>query len=523
MTTSVYRKVGLASLIMTVSVFLSRIIGLVREAVIAYYHGAGSAVDAYQIAFIIPEILNHIVASGFLSITFIPIYTRYMADGNEAEGQRVFQTILTLFGTLLILLIGIGWILAPQLVRLTAPGVQSPQTLALAVRMTRIIMPAQFFFFTGGLLMAIQFTRERFVLPALAPLLYNGGIIAGGILLSPSMGIEGFAWGVLAGALAGNFLIQYLGVRNLSVAIGLRWDWRHPALRKYVLLTLPLMVGLTMTFSTEFFLKFFGSFLSVGSIASLNYALRVMFALVGLFGQAVGMAAFPFMARLAADNNLEEMNRLLNGALRYLVLVIPFSILLMILRHEVVYILYQRGRFDAEAAAMTAQVLVFLLVGAFAFSMQTVVARGFYALQNTLLPAVFGTLAVLLSVPLYVVGVKKMGVGGVALAISFSAILQVALLYTIWNRRSRNRESRQVYRFLGKIVLLCLPLALLLAGCKILVLNVLPLQGLVGAVATCAVMALIFVGLLLGLGTVFKIEEIPRLLQRLKARALNRS
>ena len=523
MTTSVYRKVGLASLIMTASVFLSRIIGLVREAVIAYFHGAGSAVDAYQISFIIPEILNHIVASGFLSITFIPIYTQYMADGNEAEGQRVFHTILTLFGTLLIVLIGIGWVLAPQLVRLTAPGVQDQQTLALAVRMTRIIMPAQFFFFAGGLLMAIQFANERFVLPALAPLLYNGGIIAGGVFLNPLMGIEGFAWGVLAGALAGNFLIQYIGVRKLSVPIGLRWDWRHPALRKYVLLTLPLMLGLTMTFSTEFFLKFFGSFLSAGSIASLNYALRVMFALVGLFGQAVGMAAFPYMARLAAENNLEEMNRLLNGALRYLVLVIPFSILLMVLRHEVVYILYQRGRFDAAAAAMTAQVLVFLLIGAFAFSMQTVVARGFYALQNTLLPAVFGTAAVALSIPLYIVGVKQMGVGGVALAISFSAALQVALLYAIWNRRSRNRESGQVYRFFVKIVLLSFPLALLLAGCKTVLLKVLPLQGLAGAAATCLVMTLFFVGLLLGLGMIFKIEEIPQLLQRLKTKVLNRT
>lgn len=141
------------------------------------------------------------------------------------------------------------------------------------------------------------------------------------------------------------------------------------------------------------------------------------------------------------------MNRLLNSTLRYLSLVIPFSVLLMVLRREIVLILFQRGRFDAAATDMTSALLIYLLIGAIAFSAQTVVVRGYYATQNTLFPAVFGTLAVILSIPMYLYGMQAMGASGVALAISLSAIFQVTLLYSLWNKKSRNREGRDVYTF----------------------------------------------------------------------------
>ena len=162
--------------------------------------------DAYQVAFIIPEILNHIVASGFLSITFIPIFAHYLSRGEDEEGFAVFSIIFNGFGLMLLGFIVITMIWTPQFVTLFAPGLNDPTTFELAVRMTRIIIPAQFFFFTGGLFMAVQFTNERFLIPALAPLIYNIGIIIGGIFLYPVLGMEGFAWGVLGGAFFGSFL-----------------------------------------------------------------------------------------------------------------------------------------------------------------------------------------------------------------------------------------------------------------------------------------------------------------------------
>ncbi len=264
---TLYKKVGFASLIMMASVFLSRLTGLVREQVIAYIGGISGGVDAYQVAFIIPEILNHIVASGFLSVTFIPIFSLYLVRNQEDEGWRVFSLILTGFGSVLLVLITIACAFARGFVEILAPGLDDPVLIEQAVRMTRIIIPAQFFFFSGGMLMAVQFAKEKFLIPALSPLLYNLGIICGGLLLGPRIGMEGFSWGVFIGAFMGNFLVQIWGAKKVGMRFTVAFDFRHPDLWRYIRLTLPLIIGLTMSFSTEFLFRFFGSYLPRGSIA----------------------------------------------------------------------------------------------------------------------------------------------------------------------------------------------------------------------------------------------------------------
>jgi putative peptidoglycan lipid II flippase len=517
MTTGIYRQIGWASLIMMGSIFLSRVAGLVREMSIAWIGGADAAVDAYRVAFVVPEILNHILASGFLSVTFIPIFSTYLANGREAEGWRVAALILTVFGLLLAVLTGAAFCLAPALIDLLAPGRTDPLFKHLAVRMTRIIMPAQLFFFWGGILIAVQFAKGRFGIPALAPLVYNLGIVAGGLVLAPRLGMEGFAWGVLAGSLAGNFLLQLWGARRAGMTFRPCFDWRHHELRRYVGLTLPLMLGLTMTFSTEIFSKFFGSFLPVGGISWIEYAYRIMLMLVAFFGQAVGVASYPFMARLAAEGRLEELTRLLDDMLRYLALVIPLSVVVMVLRLEVVGLLFRRGRFDDTDAAMTAGVLIYLMAGAVAFAAQTVVNRGFYARQNTLLPAVYGTLAALGAVPIYLAGLKLMGVAGVALAVSLAAVLQVLVLYAVWNRRSGNTGAPAVYGLYLRVAALSLPLGLILEALR----RRLPFAGAsspVGQAATVILIGGAAMLLLLALGRLFRIRELQQALQRLLAR-----
>ena len=517
---AVYRSVGVASIIMMSSVFLSRVVGLARESVIAYVGGVGSEVGAYQVAFILPEILNHIVASGFLSVTFIPIFSAYLVEGREAEGWRVFSIILTCFGSLLACCIAVSFVFTPQIVSLCAPGgaISDPQLFAKAVRMTRIILPAQMFFFIGGLLMAVQFAKHRFFIPALAPLIYNCGIIGGGLLLGRRLGMEGFAWGVLAGACAGNLIVQLWGALRCGLRFRPIMRWRHPDFRKYVLLTLPLMFGLTMTFSSEFLFRFFGSFLPAGNIAVLNFGLRVMLILVGLFGQAVGTASYPYMAQLVAENGLAAMNRLLNTTLRYIALVIPFSALMIVLRFEVVQLLFQRGRFDAAATALTADVLVCFLVGAFAYSSYTVVVRAYFASQNTIFPAVYGTIAVLLSLPIYLLGLHFLNVYGIALAVSMSGIFQVSCLFALWNRRSFNEGGRGVYRAYLKMVPISALTGMVLYGFKQTVFGDPGGQSM--AVSFLAVLAVgaVFVLLLAVVGYGFKIREITDPLEVVAAR-----
>jgi len=470
MSQSVYKKVGIASVVMMASVLLSNLIGLIREMVIAYVRGAGQEVDAYQLSFLIPEVLNHVLASGFLSITFIPIFSRYLVQGEENEGWHIFSIILTNLGIILILLICLAEGFTADIISVLAPGYDEPELTTAVIRMTRIIIPAQFFFFASGLFMAVQFAKEKFAIPALAPIIYNLGIILGGILLGSRFGMFGFSWGVLAGAVC-NCVVQYMGAKRLGMKFQISFELNHPDLRRYIVLTLPLMIALTMTFSREFFFRLFGSYLPPGGISGINYALKIMLIPVALFGQAIGTAAYPFMARLVAEKKIEEMNNLMNNTLRYLALVIPVSVLLMVLKNEVVFIIYQRGQFDAAATALTADILIYLLVGAFALAAYTIVSRAFYATQNTLFPAIYGSLSVLLSIPFYFLGLRFFGAKGIALAISLSGILQVVGLYIFWNKRSNNKGSHPVYMFYAKMIFFSALLGPLLAWFKINVLK----------------------------------------------------
>lgn len=508
MTSTTYKKVGIAAMIMMASVFLSRIIGVVREMVIANIGGVGGGVDAYQVAFVIPEILNHVVASGFLSISFIPIFSKYLTQGREEEGWRVFSLILVCFGSFLIILIGLAEIFADPLVSLFAPGLDSGPTKAAAVEMTRIVIPAQFFFFCGGLFMAVQFTKERFFLPALAPIFYNLGIIIGGVLLGPTLGMPGFAWGVLGGGFLGNFVVQYVGAQKA----GLRFTWPnqvlHPDLKEYLRLTLPLMLGLTPVFSMEIFFRFFGSFLPTGSIASINYSLRIMSLLVGLCGQAIGTAVYPFMTRLVTEKKLQDANALLNSTLKYVTLSIPMCVMLMALRRETVFILFERGRFDAAATAATAQILLFLLPGAVAIATYTIVVRGFYAGRNTLFPAIFCTIGALLTLPCYLFGIKVMGAAGIGLAMSLSAFFQVILLYMVWNKRSHNQGSLGVYLSYFKMIGIGAGLFMLLEWLRPILSRGLDTDTIVGNLALFGLMGVIGSGLLMLIGHLFSIPEI---------------
>ncbi len=514
MAPKIYHQVGVASLIMMASVFLSRVIGLLREMAIAAVGGADASVDAYQISFILPEILNHVVASGFLSVTFIPIFSKYLIQNRYNEAWRVFSVVMTCFGTLLCILVAVMFVYADTLVGWAAPGIKDPAVLTRAVRMTRIIIPAQLFFFTGGMFMAVQFSQKRFFIPALTPLIYNASIIAGGLLFSRQIGMEGFSWGALAGAFIGSFLLQAYGAAKVGMRLSFNFDFRHPELRKYILITLPLMFGLTMTFSTEFFLKFFGSYLSPGSIAALNYAFRVMMILAGLFGQALGAASFPFMAGLAAEKKIDAMNDLLNRTLRYLAVVIPFSVLFMVLRHEIVLILFQRGRFDAEATALTSSLLVYLMTGAFAFSAQTVVVRAFYATQDTLFPSIYCTAGVALSIPLFLAGIDIMGAQGLGGAISMSVLFQVILLYVIWNRRSGNTESADVFRFIAKMAVISVVIGAALETFRRTALAGIDAYTFTGSMIISIITGCLFLSMLFSAGAFLKIPEIQDVMKR---------
>jgi putative peptidoglycan lipid II flippase len=437
---SLKRSIAIASVIMMTSVLLSRIMGLVREQVLAKYFGTSPEMNAYVASFLIPEVLNHLLAGGFLSITFIPIFQKYLVTGEREKSWRVFSNLLTVGTIVLAVLIACCMLFTGSIVGLLGHGAP-PQ---LTIRLTRIIMPAQLLFYWGAFLMAVQYANNRFFLPAMLPLCYNLGIIASGMLFHHffGMGVEGFAWGVLIGSFAGNVLVQLPG----AIRVGMRFspvvDVKDPNLVRYILLTLPLIMGLGMTFSNEIFFRYFGSFLEKGALASINYSLRTMMIFVGVFGQAAGVASYPFLSRLAAEKKYNDMNNLLNSITRKIAaFLVPCSAVMIPIASQVIAVLYQHGRFSAASTAATAPVLAVYLVGAFPFAASTIVMRSFYAEQKMVFPMTVSTCVALFSIPCYLLFSRMFGAMGIALASTVAMSIQFAVLYWTWeNRHSFRRD-----------------------------------------------------------------------------------
>jgi putative peptidoglycan lipid II flippase len=419
------RRIGIAASIWGASILLARLVGLLREAVIGRTLGGSAVADAYWTAFVLPDFLNYLLAGGALSIVFIPIFQRHFAAGEEQRGWQAFGSI----STLLLFLLGVAtlalWFLLPSLAVVVAPGFTQSQT-ELFVHLTRILLPAQVFHVVGGLLSAALQARDRHAVPALAPLVYTLAIVAGGLWMHSA---EGFAWGVLAGSFLGPFLLPLLACRGIGLSWRPRLDFRDPDLRTYLARSLPIMLGFSIVVVDDWILRREGTLLGTGAASSITYAKNLMKVPMGIFGLAAGVAAYPTLARLAVERKPEELRRTLWSTLRVvLVLALAAQALLSVIGTELAALVYGRGRLAPEQLSEIGGALALVSLGLSAWSAQTVLARGFYALGNTWLPALLGTIVAVGAYPLYVLGRTELGLGGLALASSAAILVYVGLL-----------------------------------------------------------------------------------------------
>src|SRR5438067_11468608 len=253
-----------ATLLLMTAVLLSRVIGYIREAYIAWAFGAGPATDAYVAGFTIPDWLNYIVAGGTASITFISIYTRFLAEKREKDAEKTFSVIITVMTGLLGAAIVLAEIFTPQIEAWWFKGF-TPEQLALCVHLTRILLPAQIFFYVGGVVSAVLLSHRLFLFPAFGPLLYNVAIIVGGVIGARQLGIASLAWGALVGSLLGPFLINAIGAAKTGIGFRISFDIRNPAFREWVKMSIPLMLGVSLVTADDWILRYFASG-SVGDI-----------------------------------------------------------------------------------------------------------------------------------------------------------------------------------------------------------------------------------------------------------------
>jgi putative peptidoglycan lipid II flippase len=515
-----------AALIMVASVLLSRVMGFVREIVIAHVGGASASTDVYFAAFTIPDFLNHLLAGGALSITFIPIYSRYLAANDEEGGARfasVVLTNMTLAGMPLILVLEL---FAEQLVPIVAPGFDAAQTETCA-RLVRIILPAQYFFYVGGILMAAQYSRERFLLPALAPILYNAGIIVGGLALGPWLGMEGFCWGVLGGAFAGNLVVQAYGAHRTGLRVRFEFSLRHPGFVEFFKLSMPLMLGLSLILVDEWIGKALGSYLVPASISWLNYARTLMRVPIAIVGQAAGVASFPFLSRLAAEGKMDDLERTTSRALRMVLLfILPLSALCATMGREMAMILYGRGKFTPADATAVGDTMLWFSLGIFAWGAQGILARGYYAMRNTMTPTLVGTIFTAAVLPLSYVLMQSMQHEGLALASSIGIVAYAVTLFALFHRKmtrvgARTDEAGRTLRFFAKTALASMLAGAAAWGTLHAIGDTIPFTSLPGSLARCALGgtggAVVFLATAAFLGVEELREAIARAFRRRRA------
>jgi putative peptidoglycan lipid II flippase len=442
---SVGRVLAQASLILTIAALASRLLGWVRLLVIGSQFGASRELDAYFAAFRIPDAIFQLVVAGALSAALIPVFSGYRARQQEQEAWRLASSVINL---VLIALAGLSLImaiLAPVLVPVVAPGFDAPTT-ELTIRMTRVMLLSPVLIGMGAVVSGILNSYERFAVPALAPLAYNLAIILAAIVLAPIMGIEGLAVGVAVGSLA-HLAIQLPALGRVGQRYDLTIGLSHPGVRQVLKLMGPRMLGLAAGQLNFIVSTVLASGLPEGSLTAYNYAFQLSQIPVGVLGVSVAVALFPTLSRDAALGRVPEIRRQVAGSLRILVfLAAPLTAAMIVLAGPIASVFFQYGLFTERSAERTAGALVFFAIGLTGHIVVHLLTRAFYAMQDTRTPVVWAIIAVAINVPLMVWLVGPMGVEGLALALSISALLEVVGLLWALRRRIDSVEEGQVLR-----------------------------------------------------------------------------
>jgi putative peptidoglycan lipid II flippase len=411
-------------------VLLARVLGYGRDALFAMEVGVGDGADAYFAAFMIPDILGYLLAAGAASTAVTPPYLKRLEREGEEAAARFASVVVGTVGMLAIGLTILLWLRAEPLLRLQFPAFDA-RTLAETARLMRIVLPAQIFFLTGGILRGVLMAHDVFWPQAWAAVVYSFAPIVGGLLLD---GADGFAWGTLVGAAIGQWAIPVYALRRLPGAVGrVRVGLFDADFREYTWLALPLMLGVGLTTVDEWYEKWVGGTVATGAIAAITYARKLMMAPVGIVGQAVGAALLPSLSALHEREEASGFRTLLTDTLRTTFgLGLLASGALAALAIPAVTFLYERGRFTAADTQEVSGLLVVLALAVPGWVVQQVAVRGFYARGEMWRAMGLSTAVALAVFPLYLTMGGALGVPGLAmastLAITLNAILTVGWL-----------------------------------------------------------------------------------------------
>lgn len=449
---------------------ISRLLGYARDMLIANFFGAGLIADAFFVAYRIPNLFRRLLGEGALSASFIPVFTDYLANKPEPESKNLVSIFSTLFLIVLLVLVGIGILIAPWIVTVIAPGFRGiPEKFKLTIELTRIMFPFMLAIGLSALALGILNSLRNFFIPALAPAILN--LVAIGFLLTVcplfEHPIRGLAIGIVAGGFA-QFLFQFPSVVKRGYLKCPGFSLGHAGVKKIGLLMAPAAWGLSINQVNVFVDTICASLLIQGSVSALYYANRLMQLPLALFGTAAVTVALPTMSRYAAEQDLSGLKKMLLSSLRLtLFAVIPASVGLIVLGEPIVRLLFEHGKFTAQATGLTTWALGFYALGIFAFAGVRLFAAAFYALKDTATPVKIASLAMIVNIGLNILLMRFLAVGGLALATTLASGLNLGLLVILLRKRIGCLEFAGLLNWLGRVILASLGMGIsvvLLAG-----------------------------------------------------------
>jgi putative peptidoglycan lipid II flippase len=447
---------------------VSRLLGVVRDVVINFYYNIDSLeANAYFIANGFPEFIFYVVAGGALGSAFIPTFSAYFVRDDASGAWRLFSSIVNLIAIAATTISVVAAIFAPQLISLFYPDLveADPELLDTAAALMRILLLTTIIFGISGVVMAALNARQHFLLPALAPVIYNLGIIAGAVLLAPN--VLGLAVGAVAGAL-GHLAIQLPGLRRQDAKYTPLLTLRDPGVRQVLRLMLPRVLGLSFGQLNHLLIRFLAGSMIIGSIPALGFAWRITIMPLAIIGQALAIAAFPTFAILAAEQAIDKMRRIIADTLRLIFfLSLPAAILIMLLRKPIVAVLFQRGQFTAESTEFVAWALLFFALSLIGLAAIEIIARAFYAMEDTWTPVLVGALQL---IAMWLIGLwlsknvfPALGwlqLGALALSFSISTFLELGLLLWLLRRKMGGIDAKRLSSGLWRMLLATLAMIL---------------------------------------------------------------
>ncbi len=449
------QQINRAAGLMMLPFLLSQVAGLVRQILATRIFGTGAAIDAYNGANILPNLIFNLLAGGALASAFVPTFTALLAKNERSAAWRLASGIINIALILLAILSLTAAIFAPQVTSLLVPNF-SAEKQALTAQLLRILLLTSSVFGISGILSGILNAHQRFFLPALASSMYWLGLIIGLLFFVPSMGIFGLAWGAVLGAVLhlGIQLPDFFRLPEQQYQLTLGMD--NPAVRQVVILMGPRLISVA-TVQLNFVVNaVIASGLVDGSLSAINYAFPIMTVPLVVIGSSLGFATLPTFSAQAARGEMTEMRQSLASALRMVLLLsIPATFGLILLREPLIAFLFQSGKFTQQSTQMVAWALLWYTAGLVGHSMLEVLARAFYALHNTKTPALIGAAAMLLNVVfslLFSAWFGQIGwlpLGGLALANSLATALESATLLILLRRRLGGLNGGTIWRAAG--------------------------------------------------------------------------